>query len=55
LSCLWKEQGKNDDARQQLAEIYNQFTEGHNLKDLQEAKTLLNELSWKLLPALRYP
>jgi len=28
-----------------LAEIYNWFTEGFDTKDLQEAKTLLEELA----------
>jgi class 3 adenylate cyclase/predicted ATPase len=44
LSRLWQRQGKNDEARQVLAEIYGWFTEGFNTKDLQEAKALLEEL-----------
>jgi predicted ATPase len=35
---------KLDAARNMLAEIYGWFTEGFDTKDLQEAKTLLNEL-----------
>jgi predicted ATPase len=44
LGRLWQQQGK-EEARQMLAEIYNWFTEGFDTKDLQEAKTLLEELS----------
>jgi predicted ATPase len=45
LSRLWQQQGKKDEARQMLAEIYGWFTEGFETKDLQEAKALLEELS----------
>jgi predicted ATPase len=45
LARLWQQQGKKDEARQILAEIYNWFTEGFETKDLQEAKALLEELS----------
>jgi predicted ATPase len=45
LSRLWQSQGKKDDARQMLAEIYGWFTEGFDTKDLQEARALLEELS----------
>jgi predicted ATPase len=45
LSRLWQTQGKKDEARQMLAEIYGWFTEGFDTKDLQEAKALLEELS----------
>jgi predicted ATPase len=45
LSRLWQGQGKKDEARQMLAEIYGWFTEGFETKDLQEAKALLEELS----------
>jgi predicted ATPase len=45
LSRLWQTQGKKDEARQMLAEIYGWFTEGFDTKDLQEAKVLLEELS----------
>jgi predicted ATPase len=45
LSRLRQSQGKKDEARQMLAEIYNWFTEGFDTKDLQEAKVLLDELS----------
>src|SRR5713226_9670800 len=45
LSRLWQRQGKKDEARQMLAEIYGWFTEGFDTKDLQEAKALLGELA----------
>jgi predicted ATPase/class 3 adenylate cyclase len=45
LARLWKEQGKKQEARRQLAEIYNSFTEGFDSVDLKEAKELLDELS----------
>ena len=45
LSRLWQRQGKRDEARQLLAEIYGWFTEGFDTKDLQEAKALLEELT----------
>ena len=44
LSRLWQNQGKQDEARQLLAEIYGWFTEGFDTTDLQEAKALLQEL-----------
>jgi len=45
LSRLWQQQGKIAEARQLLTEIYHWFTEGFDTKDLQEAKTLLEELA----------
>jgi class 3 adenylate cyclase len=45
LSRLWQRQGKQEEARQLLAEIYGWFTEGFDTADLQEAKALLEELS----------
>jgi class 3 adenylate cyclase/predicted ATPase len=45
LSRLWQQQGKQDEARQMMAEVYGWFTEGFDTKDLQEAKVLLEELS----------
>jgi len=44
LSWLWQSQGKRDEARQMLAEVYNWFTEGFETADLKEAKALLEEL-----------
>ena len=45
LSRLWQKQGKKEEARQMLAEIYDWFTEGFDTADLKEAKALLEELS----------
>jgi predicted ATPase len=45
LSRLWQQQGKKDEARQMLAEIYGWFTEGFDTKDLQEAQALLEVLA----------
>ena len=45
LSRLWRQQGKQKDAHQMLAEIYGWFTEGFETKDLQEAKELLEHLT----------
>ena len=36
---------KLDEARNMLSEVYHWFTEGFDTKDLQEAKTLLDELA----------
>jgi predicted ATPase len=44
LSRLLRSQGKSDEARQMLAEIYGWFTEGFDTADLKEAKALLEEL-----------
>jgi hypothetical protein len=44
LARLWQ-QGKKEEARAMLAEIYGWFTEGFGTKDLQEAKALLAELT----------
>jgi predicted ATPase len=45
LCRLWQAQGKQEQARQMLAEIYNWFTEGFDTVDLRQAKALLEELS----------
>jgi class 3 adenylate cyclase/predicted ATPase len=45
LSRLWQRQGKPEDARQLLAEVYGWFTEGFETADLREAKALLDALS----------
>jgi predicted ATPase len=44
LARLWQEQGKCQEARQVLAEIYGWFTEGFDTPDLKEAEALLEEL-----------
>jgi predicted ATPase len=45
LSRLWQRQGKRQEAYDLLAPIYGWFTEGFDTADLQEAKTLLDELA----------
>ncbi len=44
LARLWQRQGKHTEAHQLLAPVYGWFTEGFDIADLQEAKTLLEEL-----------
>ena len=44
LARLLAWQGRRDEARTSLAEIYNWFTEGFDLPDLKDAKALLDEL-----------
>jgi predicted ATPase len=45
LARLWQQQGKQKEAHEMLAGIYGWFTEGFDSRDLQEAKTLLEELA----------
>ncbi len=45
LARLWQQQGKKEEARKMLAEIYGWFTEGFDTKDLKEARALLETLS----------
>jgi hypothetical protein len=45
LARLLASQGRRDDARTILADIYNWFTEGFDTPDLLDAKALLEELS----------
>ena len=45
LSRLWQSQGKREEARKNLEEVYSWFTEGFTTPDLIEAKALLAELS----------
>ena len=45
LARLLASQGRRDEARAMLAEIYNWFTEGFDTADLKDAKALLTELS----------
>ena len=42
LARLWQQQGKNEEVRRLLAEIYGGFAEGFDTTDLREAKTLAN-------------
>ena len=45
LCRLWQKQGKGEESRQVLADIYGWFSEGFDTPDLKEAKALLDELS----------
>jgi predicted ATPase len=45
LACLWRDQGKRDEAHDLLAPIYGWFTEGFDTLDLKEARALLDELA----------
>ena len=44
LARLWRERGKSAQARELLAPLYAWFTEGFGTRDLQDARTLLDEL-----------
>ena len=44
LARLLNQQGRRDEARAMLAEIYGWFTEGFDTADLKDAKALLDEL-----------
>jgi predicted ATPase len=45
VARLWRDQGKVQQARELLAPVFGWFTEGHNTRDLKEAKALLEELA----------
>jgi predicted ATPase/DNA-binding XRE family transcriptional regulator len=45
LCRLWQAQGKIEEARQRLAEIYSWFTEGFDTPDLKEARAFLDALA----------
>jgi predicted ATPase len=45
LARMLASQGRREEARTMLAEIYNWFTEGFDTADLKDAKALLDELS----------
>jgi class 3 adenylate cyclase/tetratricopeptide (TPR) repeat protein len=45
LARLWQQQGKRVEAHKLLSEVYNWFTEGFDIKDLQEARALLDEVT----------
>jgi adenylate cyclase len=45
LARLLAKQGKRDEARTMLAEIYGWFTEGFDTADLKDAKALLDQLA----------
>jgi predicted ATPase len=44
LARLLTSQGRRDEPRTMLAEIYNWFTEGFDTADLKDAKALLDRL-----------
>jgi predicted ATPase len=45
LARLWRDQGRDDEARDLLAPVHGWFTEGFDTADLKEAKALLDALS----------
>jgi predicted ATPase len=45
MARLWRDQGKQDAARELLAPVCGWFTEGFDTLDLNEAKALLDELA----------
>jgi predicted ATPase len=45
LARLWREQGRQTEARDLLAPLYGWFTEGFDTADLKDAKALLDELA----------
>ena len=45
LARLLTEQGRRDEARTMLADIYGWFTEGFDTADLKDAKALLDQLN----------
>jgi tetratricopeptide (TPR) repeat protein len=45
LARLWQQQGKRDDARRLLGDVYGWFTEGFETADLRAARALLEQLS----------
>jgi ATP/maltotriose-dependent transcriptional regulator MalT len=47
LARLLDKQGRRDEARSMVAEIYNWFTEGFDTADLKDAKALLDGLEAK--------
>jgi predicted ATPase len=45
LARLWQQQGKREEARQVLGDVYGWFTEGFDTPDLKDAEALLDELA----------
>jgi predicted ATPase len=45
MARLWRDQGKQDEARDLLAPVYGWFTEGFDTLDLKRAKELLDEMA----------
>ena len=50
MGRLLQQQGKRNEARQLLADVYDWFSEGFDTADLQEAKALLEDLGPKTEP-----
>jgi predicted ATPase len=44
LARLWRDQGNAQQARELLAPVCGWFTEGHDTRDLKDAKALLEGL-----------
>ncbi len=42
MARLWRDQGRQDEARALLAPLYGWFAEGFDTLDLKQAKTLLD-------------
>ena len=45
LCRLWQQQGRRDEARELLSDVFGWFTEGFDTADLKAAKALLEELA----------
>jgi predicted ATPase len=45
LARLWQQQGRQKEARELLAPVYDWFTEGFDTQDLKDAKQLLEQLA----------
>ena len=45
MTPFWRDQGKREEARDLLAPAYGWFTEGFDMRDLKEAKNLLEQLA----------
>ena len=45
MARLWRDQGKPRQARELLAPVYGWFIEGFDMRDLKDAKALLDELA----------
>jgi len=45
---LWHDTARAAEARQVLAGVYESFTEGHDVPDLQEARRMLGELTTRV-------
>ena len=45
MARLWRDEGKQDEARELLAPVYGWFTEGFDTRDLKEERALLDELA----------